>query len=133
MLTALVAAAPAQAVFKKKAIWGPVTLPSGESAFPTYEELGVDILQLQLDWSKIAATEPPRHLSRQPGGYAWAPQIDQAIREAEARDMEIALTLVNAPGWANGGQSPQHAPTEEVDFARFAQAPAASTPASASG
>lgn len=121
-LTVLVLAAPAQAVFKKKAIWGPVTLPSGESAFPTYDELGVDILQLQLDWSKIAPTEPPRHLSRTPGGYDWPAQVDQAVREAEKYDMEIALTLVNAPGWANGGQSPQHAPTEEVDFARFAQA-----------
>jgi len=35
-LTALLAAVPAQAVSKKKSIWGPVTLPGGESAFPTY-------------------------------------------------------------------------------------------------
>ncbi len=122
VLVALIAVAPAQAVYKKKAIWGPVTLPSGESAFPTYEELGVDILQIQLDWSQVAATEPPRHLKRQPSAYAWPAALDRAVREAEEHDMEIALALVNVPGWANGGQSPQHAPTDEVEFARFAQA-----------
>ncbi len=121
-LVALAAAFSAQAVYKKKAIWGPVTLPRGESAFPVYAELGVDILQLQLDWSKIATSEPPRYLKRTPGAYAWPAAVDRAVREAEEHDMEIALTLVNTPSWANGGRSPQHAPTDEVEFARFAQA-----------
>jgi hypothetical protein len=38
VLAALLATVPAQAAFKKS-IWGPVNLPGGESAFPTYEEL----------------------------------------------------------------------------------------------
>jgi len=121
-LTALLAAVPAQAVSKKKSIWGPVTLPGGESAFPTYEELGVDILQLQLHWSQIAASEPPTNRKRQPSAYNWPAKIDQAVREAEEHDMEIALMLVSTPSWANGGQSPNHAPTDDVEFARFAQA-----------
>lgn len=122
VLAALLATVPAQAAFKKKSIWGPVNLPGGESAFPTYEELDVDILQLRLQWSQIAATEPPTSRKRQPDAYDWPAEIDQAVREAEENDMEIALMLITTPSWANDGQSPFHAPTDEVEFARFAQA-----------
>jgi hypothetical protein len=119
-----VTAAPAQAVYKKKMIWGPVKLPGGQSAFPLYEELGVDVLQLKLDWSTIAPTEPARATSRIPGdpAYRWPAEVDFAVREAERYGIEVALMLRNAPGWANGGKPRQFAPDKPIDFARFAQA-----------
>ena len=48
---ALVAALvhPAAASASEKAIWGPVTLPNGNSAFPTYQHLGVDTIQFALN------------------------------------------------------------------------------------
>jgi hypothetical protein len=119
-----IAAVPAQAVFKKKAIWGPVKLPGGQSAFPVYDELGVDVLQVVVDWSKVAPTEPARATSRTPGdpAYRWPAEVDFAVREAERHDMEVALMLIFTPGWANGGKPREFAPDEDVDFARFAQA-----------
>ena len=49
LLAALVS--PAAASASEKAIWGPVTLPNGNSAFPTYtyQHLGVDTIQFQLN------------------------------------------------------------------------------------
>ena len=46
------------ALAAEKAIWGPGTLPGGASSFPTYRELGVDTLQLQIYWSDVAPTRP---------------------------------------------------------------------------
>ncbi len=124
VLIALAVAAPAQAVLKKKAIWGPAMLPNGQSAFPTYDELGVDVLQLQIDWSQAAPTKPARATSRTPSdpAYRWPAEVDAAVREAQKYDMEVAIMLVNTPGWANGGKPRQFAPDADVDFARFAQA-----------
>ncbi len=119
-----VAAVPAQAVFKKKMIWGPVKLPGGQSAFPVYDELGVDVLQVVVEWPKVAPTEPARATSRTPDdpAYRWPAEVDFAVREAERHDMEVALLLINTPGWANGGKPSQFAPDDPIDFARFAQA-----------
>ncbi|MCP9488917.1 MAG: hypothetical protein MSC31_03475 [Solirubrobacteraceae bacterium MAG38_C4-C5] len=129
-LTALSLAAPAQAELKKKAIWGPVTLPSGESAFTTYEELGVEVFQIQVDWSEVAAIEPATARDkRQPSAYDWPEDVGFAVREAQEHGIEVALMLTNTPSWANGGQSPQHAPTDEIEFARFAQAASRKYPA----
>lgn len=119
-----VAAAPAQAAFKKKMIWGPAKLPGGQSAFPVYDELGVDVLQVGINWSEVAPTEPARATSRTPDdpAYRWPAEADFAVREAERYDMEVALMLVYTPGWANGGKPSQFAPDDPIDFARFAQA-----------
>jgi len=128
MIAALAAAAaPASAEAasaKKKMIWGPVTLPGGGSAFDLYDELGVDVFQIQLNWAQTAPTQPSRARSRQPDNpaYRWPAQLDRAVREAQARDIEVAIMIKNAPGWANGGRSPAHAPSNPIHFARFATA-----------
>ena len=45
---------PAEAALK--AIWGPLTLPDGTSAFPVYDRLGVEVLQQQIRWREVAIT-----------------------------------------------------------------------------
>src|ERR1700733_2459869 len=41
-----------------KMIWGPLTMPNGSSAFPVYHRLGVQVLELQLIWGRVAPTRP---------------------------------------------------------------------------
>ncbi|MBJ7470591.1 MAG: hypothetical protein JHD16_04790, partial [Solirubrobacteraceae bacterium] len=41
----------------KLAIWGPAER-DGVSQFPIYQDLGVDILELQVNWRNTAATRP---------------------------------------------------------------------------
>jgi hypothetical protein len=55
---ALLLAAPSSASAALKSIWGPNDLPNGKSAFPTYERLGVDVLQVQIRWDRVARSRP---------------------------------------------------------------------------
>ena len=55
----LVVQAPASAA-PLKSIWGPLTLPDGQSAGPTYKTLGVDDVQTAVTWNTIAPKRPAR-------------------------------------------------------------------------
>ena len=48
--------------------------------------------------------------------------LDELVRNAQARGLEIEMALWGTPGWANGDQVPQMAPTDMNDFRDFAQA-----------
>jgi hypothetical protein len=107
-----------------KAIWGPVEMPDGTSAFPVYERLGVDVFQDQLRWSRIAAERPANAKDPNDPAYEWPPTVDLAIREARRRGIDVALMITSAPGWANGGRAEIRAPDDAADFADFVTAAA---------
>ena len=102
----------------EKAIWGPVTLPSGASAFPTYRDLGVDTFQDAINWSRVAPTRPADPGNPGDPAYRWPAELDQAVAAAAANGVQVALLVQRSPGWANGGRSNLHAP-EPRDFATF--------------
>src|SRR3954451_3996765 len=70
-----------------KAIWGPTTMPDGSSAFPVYQDLGVDVFQLQVVWNSAAATRPANPTNPADPAYAWNTKVDYAIQEAAAHGM----------------------------------------------
>ena len=114
---AVLAAAPgAQAA--EKAIWGPVTLPGGGSAFPTYADLGVDTFQYTLSFADVAPTRPAAVNNPSDPAYRWPAELDQAVAEAAASRINVALLVTQSPGWANGGRSELHAP-DPAAFADF--------------
>jgi len=94
----------------EKAIWGPLELPNGSSAFPLYKRLGVDTFQIQLDFSEAAPTEPAEPGDPADPAYRWPPELDQAIEAAGRRDMKVAVLVNRSPGWANGGREAIWAP-----------------------
>jgi len=112
----LVLAAPAGAA--EKAIWGPVELPGGQSAFPVYRDLGVDTLQLALNWRSVAPERPANPGDPADPAYAWPREIDSAVAQAGPAGIDIALLVTQSPAWANGGRSALHAPNPS-DFATF--------------
>ena len=109
------------ALAAEKAIWGPLTLPSGASAFPIYRDLGVDTLQVQLDWPTAAPVRPGNPTSPSDPAYRWPADVDRAVAEATANGIKVALLVSRSPAWANGGRSPIHAPAP-ADFATFVSA-----------
>ena len=117
-----VVAAPAPCAAAEKAIWGPLDLPNGQSAFDTYRALGVDTFQLQLRWSDTAPSRPADPLNPADAAYRWPSSVDRAISEAGRRGIGVALLVTRTPGWANGGRAPTHTPTDANDFAQFVQA-----------
>ncbi len=118
MLGACVATRGAQAA-SVKAIWGP-SLHDGKSLFPTYRELGVRIYEEDLDWSRVAAHRP--HNPRNPNdpAYVWPAGLTQAVAEAKRYHMQVALQIIGAPPWSNGGKPWNWAPTNPQDYANFA-------------
>jgi hypothetical protein len=108
---------------RKKAIWGP-TQVNGVSQFPIYRDLGVGIYNAALSWDQVAPTRPRRPDDPADPAYRWPDEIDFAIREGRPHRIRVALTLAQAPGWANGGRSSEWAPRRAKDFAAFARAAA---------
>ena len=101
-----------------KAIWGPVTLPDGRSAFPVYRDLGVRFLQFQLNWHTTAPTRPVSPRDPSDPAYVWPHEIDVAIAGAARRGMGIVLMVKSSPRWSNGGRSHEWAP-DPSNYADF--------------
>jgi hypothetical protein len=127
ILTALLVLVPATAAeaarSTKKAIVGPVEL-DGQSAFPIYHDLGAGIYSGTLDWAQVAAFKPSRARDPEDPSYDWPQDLDEAMSDARANHMRIALTITNAPRWANGRHPARYAPKRAADFADFAIAAA---------
>ncbi len=109
--------APAGAA--EKTIWGPPTLPNGQSAFPIYESLGVDTLQMSIRWSSVAPTRPADPGNPADPAYRWPPEVATALAEGPRHGIRIALLVNGTPPWANGGRSFTFAPDDPGEFGRF--------------
>jgi hypothetical protein len=105
-----------------KMIWGPLTLPNGASAFPTYHHLGVQVLELQLIWARTALTRPSDPTNPADPAYSWPPELDQAVEQAAQYHIALAVMVKGTPPWANGGLDESWAPTNAADYANFMQA-----------
>jgi hypothetical protein len=127
ILTALLVLLPVTAAqaarSTKKAIAGPVEL-DGLSAFPVYRDLGAGIYVGTLDLAQVAAFKPARARDPEDPSYDWPQDLDEAMSDAKDAHMQIALTLTNAPRWANGRHPARYAPKHASDFADFAVAAA---------
>jgi hypothetical protein len=121
---AILCCAPAVAdAAVRKAIWGPNELPDGRSAFPFYRDLGVDVLQVQLVWSSVAATRPARPTDPDDPAYAWPESVDRAVAASRRSGISVALMVRAAPPWSNGGRTSEWAP-RPAHLARFLRAAA---------
>jgi len=118
----VIAVPPADASLK--AIWGPVKMPDGSSAFPIYEELGVDVFQVQLVWSRAAATRPSDPRSPDDPAYTWPSFVDSAVEQARENGIKVAIMVKGTPAWANAGKGTNWAPDDDRDYTNFLRAAA---------
>lgn len=120
--TACGVAVPAEAApSRKKAIWGPAER-GGVSQFPIYRDLGAGIWQTRVSWAEVAPTRPASPANPSDPAYRWPAGLDAAIADASRSGISVAITLSDAPPWANGGRSRQWAPKDSGDFGTFAAA-----------
>ena len=80
-----------------KLIWGPVALPNGNSAFPIYHQLGVDVFQVDLNWADTAPSRPANPDDPADPAYRWPAQLDQAISEARRYGIKLCLLVQGTP------------------------------------
>lgn len=102
-------------------MWGPVER-DGVSQFPVYADLGVGLYQTTVFWSSVAPTRPANPSDPADPAYQWPADVDRAIAEGARHGIEVAVMLIGAPPWANGGKEWRYAPKRPADFADFAAA-----------
>ncbi|MGI8802544.1 MAG: hypothetical protein ACR2KV_10275 [Solirubrobacteraceae bacterium] len=105
-----------------KAMWGPA-VERGVSQFPVYRDLGIQLYETKLDWDAVARTRPAHPRDPRDPRYAWPAELDAAVAQS-AGDIRVAVQLIGAPPWANGGRSANWAPRDPGDYADFAYAAA---------
>jgi Glycosyl hydrolase catalytic core len=99
--------------------------PSGD-AFPTLESLNVQVLRMMLVWGGnggVANTRPASPKDPTDPAYDWS-RYDRAIEGANGAGMDVLLTIVGTPPWANGGKGARHAPSIGRTLRDFAYAAA---------
>ena len=82
------------------------------------------VVRTMVDWATIAQRRPANGASPFDPAYRWA-DLDDFVRNAQQRGIEVLLTLWGTPRWANGGKNPNVPPTDPRTFGRFAHAVAA--------
>jgi hypothetical protein len=102
-----------------KMIWGPVTLSNGQSAFPIYRRLGVNVFQIDLNWADSTSTRPTDPTNPADPAYHWPALDDQAVAQASRYGMQVCFLVQGAPPWSNGGRSTSWAPNDPQDYGNF--------------
>ncbi|MDO9355009.1 MAG: hypothetical protein Q7T55_15025 [Solirubrobacteraceae bacterium] len=117
----LSAASAAQAA-PIKAIWGGVTDAEGQSEFPTYKSLGVNLWMTGVSWDQIAPTQPANPVDPNDPAYVWPASLDLAVTEGAKYGIDVGVLVMFTPGWANGNVSRLAPPTRPGVYAQFVEA-----------
>jgi hypothetical protein len=72
------------------------------------------------NWAKIAPTQPRNPLNGHDRAYHLA-DLDALVRQAGRYDLQVMITISGTPPWANGGQTPNHAPLNMAWLTQFSQ------------
>jgi aryl-phospho-beta-D-glucosidase BglC (GH1 family) len=83
------------------------------------------IIRSQVTWAQVAPTKPANPANPFDPAYSRLADVDEFVRSAERRGIEVLLTIYGTPGWANGGKKPNVAPTNMSDLTDFSKALAA--------
>jgi hypothetical protein len=72
-------------------------------------------------WADVAKTKPANPANAFDPAYKLD-DVDQLVRDAQQRGMEVLLTIWGTPKWANGGKGPAYLPKNLNDLKTFARA-----------
>ena len=113
----------------EKSIWGPTpNYPTGNqncstgaacSAFPTYAQLGVQNVQMQIPWDRVALRRPANPRDPNDPAYTWPTYGDNMVQQATQYGMSLTVLVQGTPPWANGGKGRQWVPDNVQDYADF--------------
>ena len=79
------------------------------------------VLRTLVTWADVAPTKPANAANPFDPAYKFD-DLDEFVRNAQVREMEVLITLWGTPGWANGDKKPNFLPTNVADFQNFARA-----------
>lgn len=79
------------------------------------------IVRTLVEWRSVAPTRPANAANGFDPSYRFA-DLDELVRNAQERGMEVLMTIWGSPAWANGGKGPMYLPTRMADFQNFTRA-----------
>ncbi len=79
------------------------------------------VVRTLVTWANVAPTRPASASNPFDPAYRFD-DLDELVRNTQARDMEVLLTIWGTPKWANGGKTPNYLPTRSSDMTAFARA-----------
>jgi Glycosyl hydrolase catalytic core len=97
------------------------TGPGLEERLERLDRLGVDVVRFTLHWNDIAEERPEEARSADDPAYEWG-RSAEVLEGLQDHGIAALVTLYGTPEWANGGRTPNWAPTRGADFADFAAA-----------
>jgi hypothetical protein len=103
-----------------------VSLDPEVNSFPVLSSLHVQVVRMSLVWGGrggVANKQPAHPADPTDAAYDWS-RYDQAVERANDAGVQLLLTIVGTPAWANGGKPPVFAPTSASDLQAFAYAAA---------
>ena len=78
---------------------------TAEQSFKRVVGLNADVIRLNMYWAVVGFKQPTNPRDPADPNYDWK-LYDNAIRGAEENGLEVALTVTNAPAWAEGPNRP---------------------------
>jgi hypothetical protein len=84
------------------------------------QQAHTSVIHVLADWATIAPTRPASPLNGNDKAYVLS-DLDALVESAQKYDFQVLLTISGTPPWANGGQTPNHPPTNTADLTQFAQ------------
>ncbi len=93
------------------------------SVFPVFKSLHVQVIRLNLHWASIAQHRPINGADPNDSAYNWGP-YDTVVRYASRYGLQVLFSIIDTPGWANGGAGKNRAPKNMSDLRNFAVAAA---------
>jgi hypothetical protein len=79
------------------------------------------ILRTLVTWANVAAEKPANASNPFDPAYKFD-DLDEFVRNAQARNAEVVITIWGTPKWANGGKTPNFLPTSMSTFQNFTKA-----------
>ncbi len=93
------------------------------TTFPTYKALHAQVIRLNLHWAAITKRKPTNPLDPNDSAYDWG-LYDRAAKYAHRYGIQLLFSIIDTPGWENGGAGKNHAPANPTDLRNFALAAA---------
>lgn len=79
------------------------------------------IVRTLVTWANIAQRRPRNAANPFDPAYNFN-DLDEFVRNAQARDLEVLITIWGTPKWANGGKTPNFLPRRLSDLTAFSRA-----------
>ncbi len=91
------------------------------SVLDTAVQANAGVVRTTVYWSRVAPRRPTLASNPDDPAYQWN-DLDELVRGAQFRGMEMYLTIWGTPDWANTGKGPNYAPTRYADLTAFCRA-----------